>query len=58
MNVLLAGATGALGIPLTRQLLARGHQVLGLPADPRRRPLRALGPAAFRRLDREACGGR
>jgi nucleoside-diphosphate-sugar epimerase len=44
MNVLLAGATGALGIPLTRQLLARGHQVLGLtrgPAGAAR--LRALG---------------
>jgi nucleoside-diphosphate-sugar epimerase len=34
MNVLLAGATGALGIPLTRQLLARGHQVLGLTRGP------------------------
>ena len=30
MNVLLAGAGGALGIPLTRQLRARGHQVIGL----------------------------
>ena len=30
MKVLLAGASGALGIPITRQLLAHGHQVLGL----------------------------
>jgi nucleoside-diphosphate-sugar epimerase len=30
MKVLLAGASGAIGIPLTRQLLAHDHQVLGL----------------------------
>ncbi|WP_018352601.1 NAD-dependent epimerase/dehydratase family protein [Longispora albida] len=30
MNILLAGATGALGLPLTRQLLAAGHRVTGL----------------------------
>jgi len=30
MKVLVAGATGAIGIPLTRPLLAHGHQVLGL----------------------------
>jgi len=56
MNVLLAGATGALGIPLTRQLLARGHQVLGLtrgPAGAAR--LRALGarPVVADALDRD-----
>jgi nucleoside-diphosphate-sugar epimerase len=28
MKVLLAGASGAIGIPLTRQLIANGHQVL------------------------------
>ena len=33
MKVLLAGASGALGIPVTRQLLAHGHQVLGLTRD-------------------------
>ena len=33
MKVLLAGATGAIGIPVTRQLLAHGHQVLGLTRD-------------------------
>ena len=30
MKVLLAGASGAIGVPLTRQLIAHGHQVLGL----------------------------
>lgn len=34
MRVLLAGATGALGRPLTRQLLAAGHQVLALTREP------------------------
>lgn len=33
MKVLLAGATGAIGIPLTRRLLAHGHEVLGLTRD-------------------------
>jgi nucleoside-diphosphate-sugar epimerase len=30
MKILLAGATGALGIPLVKQLLAIGHEVTGL----------------------------
>jgi nucleoside-diphosphate-sugar epimerase len=30
MKVLLAGASGAIGVPITRQLIAHGHQVLGL----------------------------
>jgi nucleoside-diphosphate-sugar epimerase len=30
MRVLLAGATGALGIPLVRQLIAKGHEVIGI----------------------------
>ena len=30
MKVLLAGASGAVGAPLTRQLLAAGHQVVGI----------------------------
>jgi nucleoside-diphosphate-sugar epimerase len=30
MRVLLAGASGALGTPLTRQLIAAGHQVVGI----------------------------
>jgi 2-alkyl-3-oxoalkanoate reductase len=44
MKVLLAGATGALGTPLTRQLVAAGHEVIGLTrrAD-RARDLDAAG---------------
>jgi nucleoside-diphosphate-sugar epimerase len=34
MKVLLAGASGALGVPLTTQLVDHGHQVLGLARDP------------------------
>jgi nucleoside-diphosphate-sugar epimerase len=34
MRVLLAGASGAIGTPLTRQLLAAGHDVLGLTRSP------------------------
>jgi nucleoside-diphosphate-sugar epimerase len=30
MRVLLAGATGAIGTPLTRQLIAAGHEVVGI----------------------------
>src|SRR5579884_3210509 len=30
MKVLLAGATGAIGLPLTRSLIAHGHEVIGL----------------------------
>jgi len=34
MRVLIAGATGAIGIPLVRALLAAGHQVTGLARTP------------------------
>ncbi len=34
MKVLVAGATGALGVPLVRALIADGHQVLGLTRTP------------------------
>jgi nucleoside-diphosphate-sugar epimerase len=30
MRILLAGASGAVGTPLTRQLIAAGHQVIGI----------------------------
>jgi nucleoside-diphosphate-sugar epimerase len=47
MKVLVAGASGAIGVPLTRRLLAHGHQVLGL----------TRGPAGARRRLPVACGG-
>ena len=34
MRVLLAGASGAVGTPLTRQLIAAGHQVVGITRSP------------------------
>ena len=34
MKVLVAGASGALGVPLTRALIAGGHEVLGLARSP------------------------
>ena len=44
MNVLLAGASGAIGIPLTRHLIAAGHGVVGLSRTPTNHDtLRALG---------------
>jgi nucleoside-diphosphate-sugar epimerase len=56
MKVLVAGADGAIGVPLTRLLLARGHQVLGLIRDPAGvTSLRAFGvePIVADALDRE-----
>jgi nucleoside-diphosphate-sugar epimerase len=56
MKVLVAGADGAIGTPLTRLLLARGHQVLGLIRDPAGvTSLRALGvePIVADALDRD-----
>lgn len=57
MKVLLAGADGALGTPLTRLLLARGHTILGLIRNPSgASTLRARGvePIVADALDREA----
>jgi len=57
MKVLLAGADGALGTPLTRLLLARGHTVLGLIRNPNGAPvLRARGvePIVADALDRDS----
>jgi nucleoside-diphosphate-sugar epimerase len=34
MRVLLAGASGAVGTPLTRQLIAAGHEVVGITRSP------------------------
>ena len=37
MKVLIAGASGALGTPLTRALITKGHDVLGLARSPESR---------------------
>ena len=57
MRVLVAGASGALGVPLTRALLAAGHGVIGLSRAPANRErLRALGaePLIADAMDRAA----
>jgi len=56
MRVLLAGASGAIGMPLTRRLIAHGHEVLGLTRDRTDTgPLAALGatPVVADALDRD-----
>jgi nucleoside-diphosphate-sugar epimerase len=56
VKVLVAGASGALGVPLTRQLIANGHKVLGLTRDlGGARHLEALGaePVVADALDRD-----
>ncbi len=48
MRVLVAGATGAIGRPLVRQLLESGHEVTGLTRKPERaEQLRATGAEAL-----------
>ena len=57
MRVLVAGASGALGVPLTRQLLAAGHEVIGLSRTPANRDkLLTLGtePVIADAMDRAA----
>ena len=57
MKVLLAGATGAIGVPLTRMLIQRGHEVLGLARNPARAAsLEAMGatPLVADALDRDS----
>src|SRR5262245_20828714 len=47
MKVFIAGATGALGAPLARELVARGHEVVGLTRWPEKRALiEQLGASA------------
>jgi len=43
MRVLVAGVSGALGVPLTRLSVARGHSVVGLIRNPAWRRWRASG---------------
>ena len=60
MNVFVAGATGALGVPLVRQLVAKGHRVTGLTRSPAKASmLRDLGatPAIADVLDGTALKG-
>jgi nucleoside-diphosphate-sugar epimerase len=57
MKVLVAGATGALGRPLVRQLVARGHDVFGMTrSESRADVIRGLGaePLVADALDPEA----
>ncbi len=57
MNVFLAGGTGAIGVPLTRALVAAGHQVTASTRSSAKAPmLQRLGatPAVVDALDAEA----
>jgi nucleoside-diphosphate-sugar epimerase len=56
MKVLLAGASGAIGVPLTRRLVANDHEVLGLTRNrARAAALESLGatPVVADALDRD-----
>lgn len=49
MKIFVAGATGAVGLPLVRQLCTLGHQVVGMTrAGPGEDRLRALGASVSR----------
>src|SRR4051794_4182913 len=57
MKVLLAGATGAIGTRITRQLVAHGHKVYGLTRDSGKAPaLEQLGaqPVVADALNRDS----
>ena len=59
MKVFVAGASGTIGIPLVRALVAAGHEVTALTRSPGKQDeLRRLGatPALADALDREALG--
>jgi nucleoside-diphosphate-sugar epimerase len=47
VKVFVAGASGALGVPLVRELVARGHEVVAMTSTESKRPmLEELGAAA------------
>lgn len=57
MKVLIVGSTGAIGRPLVRELVARGHSVVGTTRDEKRFPLiwdLGAKPIVLDVLDREA----
>ena len=57
MNVFVAGASGTIGIPLVRALVAAGHHVTALTRSPgKRETLQALGasPVVADALDRDS----
>jgi 2-alkyl-3-oxoalkanoate reductase len=57
MNVFVAGASGTIGVPLVRALIAAGHQVTAMTRSPQKMPrLRAIGatPVLADALDAEA----
>jgi 2-alkyl-3-oxoalkanoate reductase len=59
MRVFVAGAAGAIGTQLVPQLVARGHEVVGMTRTPAKRDaLRALGarPVVADALDPDALG--
>src|SRR3954470_21906497 len=53
MKVLVAGATGLLGMPLTRALLADGHEVIALHHN-RRSTVAGVASVTADALDRDA----
>lgn len=49
MRILVAGAGGVVGLPLTRELIAQGHEVVGTSRNPDKRPeLRDAGATVVR----------
>jgi len=60
MNVFVAGASGTIGVPLVRALVAAGHHVTALTRSPgKRAALQTLGasPVIANALDRDALVG-
>jgi len=60
MNVFVAGASGTIGVPLVRALVAAGHHVTALTRSPgKREALQTLGasPVIANALDRDALVG-